>query len=43
MAKFNLEDYELVEDRLKKYWKENPEGRIETNAVSYTHLRAHET
>ena len=36
MAKFNLEDYELVEDRLKKYWKENPEGRIETNVVHIT-------
>tara|TARA_R100001079_G_scaffold85830_1_gene48811 strand:- start:354 stop:1028 length:675 start_codon:yes stop_codon:yes gene_type:complete len=36
MAKFNLEDYELVEDRLKKYWKDNPEGRIETNVVHIT-------
>jgi hypothetical protein len=36
MAKFNLDDYELVEDRLKKYWKENPEGRIETNVVHIT-------
>tara|TARA_S200000501_G_scaffold368714_2_gene406990 strand:+ start:8796 stop:9569 length:774 start_codon:yes stop_codon:yes gene_type:complete len=36
MAKFNLDDYELVEDRLKKYWKDNPEGRIETNVVHIT-------
>jgi hypothetical protein len=33
MAKFNLDDYELVEDRLKKYWKDNPEGMITTNVV----------
>ena len=36
MAKFNLEDYELVEDRLKKYWKDNPEGMISTNVVHIT-------
>lgn len=34
--KFNLDDYDLVEDRLKKFWKENPEGRIETEVVSIT-------
>ena len=26
MAKFNLENYETVEDRLKAYWSDNPEG-----------------
>ena len=36
MAKFNLDDYELVEDRLKKYWKDNPEGMISTNIVHIT-------
>jgi len=36
MAKFNLDDYELVEDRLKKYWKDNPEGMITTNVVHIT-------
>ena len=36
MAKFNLDDYELVEDRLKKYWKDNPEGMISTNVVHIT-------
>ena len=27
---FNLEDYETVEERLSKFWKDNPDGRIET-------------
>jgi len=30
MAKFNLDNYETVEDRLKQYWKDNPQGRINT-------------
>lgn len=30
MAFFNLEDYETVEDRLIKYWKDHPNGRIVT-------------
>ena len=33
---FNLEDYDLVEDRLSKYWKDNPDGRIETTLVEST-------
>jgi hypothetical protein len=36
MAKFNLENYETVEDRLKVFWKENPEGRIFTEVVHET-------
>ena len=36
MAKFNLNDYELVEDRLKKFWKDNPNGRIETEVLHIT-------
>ena len=36
MAKFNLDNYETVEDRLKKYWDDNPQGRIETNIVHLT-------
>ena len=36
MAKFNLNDYELVEDRLKKFWKDNPNGRVETEVVHIT-------
>ena len=30
---FNLEDYETVEERLIKFWKEYPDGRIETEIV----------
>jgi hypothetical protein len=30
---FNLEDYETVEDRLLKFWKEYPDGRIETELI----------
>ena len=30
MAKFNLDNYETVEDRLKKFWSEYPNGRIDT-------------
>lgn len=30
---FNLDDYETVEERLIKYWKEHPDGRIETKLI----------
>ena len=30
---FNLEDYETVEERLAKFWNDNPDGRIETERV----------
>lgn len=33
MAHFNLEDYETVEERLTKFWKDNPDGRIETKLL----------
>ena len=33
---FNLEDYETVEDRLKVYWKEHPDGRIFTTLIEHT-------
>jgi hypothetical protein len=33
---FNLEDYETVEERLVKYWKEHPDGRIDTTLVEST-------
>jgi len=36
MPKFNLENYETVEDRLKKFWKDYPEGRIETEILHIT-------
>lgn len=30
---FNLEDYETVEERLSKFWKDCPDGRIETERI----------
>ena len=36
MAKFNLDNYETVEDRLKKYWEDNPTGRICTEVQHIT-------
>lgn len=33
---FNLEDYETVEDRLVKFWKDHPDGRIDTLLVDST-------
>jgi len=33
---FNLEDYETVEERLTKFWKEHPDGRISTEIVEHT-------
>jgi len=33
MAKFNLNEYDQVEDRIKKFWKDNPNGRIETDVI----------
>ena len=39
MAHFNLDDYETVEDRLIKYWKDNPDGRIQTTLVEYSASR----
>ena len=36
MAKFDINSYETVEDRLKKFWADNPNGRIQTyiNTIS---------
>jgi len=36
---FNLDDYETVEDRLIKFWKENPEGRIITTLLAESSTR----
>jgi len=33
---FNLEDYETVEERLAKFWKEHEDGRIDTILVEST-------
>ena len=36
LPKFDLNNYETVEDRLKVFWKDYPEGRIETEVVHIT-------
>jgi len=36
---FNLEDYETVEERLIKYWKDHPNGRIDTRLVEASATR----
>ena len=33
---FNLEDYETVEERLTKFWKEHQDGRIFTEIIEHT-------
>jgi hypothetical protein len=33
---FKLEDYETVEERLVKFWKEYPDGRISTEVVEHS-------
>ena len=36
---FNLEDYETVEERLIKYWKDHPDGQIHTEVAEATASR----
>ena len=36
---FNLDDYETVEERLIKYWKDHPDGQIHTEVVEATASR----
>lgn len=36
---FNLADYETVEERLIKFWKEHPDGRIDTELIEATPSR----
>ena len=36
---FNLDDYETVEERLIKFWKEHPDGRIDTRLVEASATR----
>lgn len=36
---FNLDDYETVEERLIKFWKDNPDGRIFTRLLDHTSNR----
>jgi hypothetical protein len=34
MPQFNLNDYETVEQRIKRFYKDNPEGRIITDNIT---------
>jgi hypothetical protein len=34
VARFNLEDYETVEDRLKRFWSKYPDGAIQTDMLN---------
>jgi hypothetical protein len=34
MAHFNLSDYETVEERIKRFYKDNPDGRILTDNIT---------
>jgi hypothetical protein len=36
---FNLEDYETVEERLTKFWKEHPDGQIHTELLDSSNSR----
>ena len=36
---FNLADYETVESRLEKYWKDYPDGRVATKIEQATDTR----
>jgi hypothetical protein len=36
---FNLEDYETVEERLVKFWKDHPDGQIHTRVLEHTSSR----
>ena len=36
---FNLQDYETVEERLIKFWKDHPDGRIDTRLVEASATR----
>ena len=33
---FNLDDYETVEERLAKFWKDHPDGQIHTKLLDHT-------
>lgn len=39
MAHFNLEDYETVEERLTKFWKDNPNGRVFSRLIEHSGAR----
>lgn len=33
---FDLSDYEPVEDRLRRFWSDHPEGRVLTSLIAYS-------
>lgn len=37
MARFNLDDYVLVEDRIEEFWKKHPRGKILTEVFHLDH------
>lgn len=37
MSPFNLADYEPVEERLARFWKDHPKGRVHTELVNGSH------
>jgi len=39
MAKFDLSEYETVEQRLSRFWKAHPEGRVLTDLVFHDERR----
>lgn len=39
MARFNLDEYETVEDRLKKFWLEHHNGAVDTEIAFYDEER----
>ena len=36
MARFNLDDYETVESRLKRFWKDHPDGAVLVDNITTT-------
>ena len=36
MARFDISEYEPVEDRLRKFWTDHPEGRVLTELIAYS-------
>jgi len=34
MARFNLDDYETVESRLKRFWKDHPNGAVHADNIT---------
>lgn len=36
MPRFDISEYEPVEDRLRKFWTDHPEGRVLTELIAYS-------